>query len=947
MSVNIPKDPFSVDSSSASPSSHSPSTSPYSTSTKDSLEAASPEELMTRLTPGEKVNPELAIPQSPDTSILGAFRAWTEAARAFRDQLSASDSASLEARRKFSRLAALQAEEISKFIAEREAVLLKLQEEIKTMLGDFQKKMDEMQELAKKQQEKIDQINAGNGTEKHQYEKLLRAYEDYLSNLESIGAIDQGNGTFLIPTEPEDAKDQYNQFTKDYQQAVAKFNDYWKGRSQEINEYHTATTAYNQSVAEYNQALNDFIHQNNLSDELKKLGITLPQLVPASRRDLAGYQDWMEAPSTIITVPSFVSTYPPPAYVRSIAQAGPPPLPKLPSFSSFDSNLLYEGIYHRAYENEIAPFDQAIMQYNNYWSFITRQIENLGEDLSSDDLLNSKALVQQLLFPSSTPSKTSSSASSLAMQAMGIGNSHLQVILGQALLSEIVANSNLEALEGLSREEKETKINQLVDKILLLSVGILGNQSIQSLFPSLGIIAESLVSLPKDSPAFALLFAVSLSNRVQENIKQGISSEALQSLFSMNPEFDTLSTEDKNKLGASLNLGQLLIVGKLLEDNMGLQGLLHQILSSLLPAFDFQHMIPQAMQEVQQEHLEVQTRVKDHFVHQGYPEEAAQFLAQVGGELTQQGLLTPHLTANISEKTLNQPLLENSIKAALVIAHHPLPEAHAIASEAIQNTLSEGPYPSIKQFLTALDSHLTDLQVRNSSQIAKTAVVIPRAEPLVAAQSPSIQPIGMTSAPSDKPIAQTREARTEATLTTPPSDKPIAQTRGASTEAAPATPPLERPIIQTSGARTAATPAATPSSVPLQPASLSPNELTAILEKRTLQLLTPQLGFPLAKQISQEVTKTLFGEPQLRNRTEVASPYGWVNVLKDQLYHFNIENQEDWTNALHQTFKESIKTMESFYAFSLKLMDPAYHFIFASSLIYGDYGRKKAIDIPI
>lgn len=902
MSVNIPKDSHSTDhhslsSPSSPPAQKSQPTDSFQTINQDSVEVASKSELSKVSAAKEGAIPELKKPSpSNDSSILGAYRIYAEAMSAYQDQLGVSTQTDLEARNKFNRLAVAQAGELSKLIADKEAALERINEEIKKNLEELQKKIDEMLELAKKQQEAIDGINSGNGEEKKQYEELVRAYDDYVAKLKSIGAVDQGNGNFLIPDTPPEVKEKYNQITAEYQQAVSKFNDYWKGRSGAINKYNEAVTAYNQSVAEFNKAIHEFIIENNLSDFFKENGIPIPQLSPASRRNLSDYQHWIEAPSTIDTVPSTVFTYPPPTYARSIAQGGPPVLPNLPNFPHFNAQILYKGLYDNLYESEVASFDQAIIQYTSYWSFVARQtIQNLDEDLSSHALLNSKPLAQQLLFSSGTFSRQSSSSSgSLAMQALNLENPHLQSILGQALVKEIILHSNLKAVEELNGEEKEKKIAQLTDQVLILSVGLLGSQSLKALFPSLGMLSNHLASLPKDSPAFAILFAVSLSNRILEDVNQGVTAEALQTFLHATPELAALPVEDQAKLIASINLSQLLVVSKLLEDNLGLPGLVTQILPSLSSALNPHQMISQVKQENQQERLELHNRVKDQFVRQDYSKDQAQFLAQVAVELTQHGLLTPHLTSNISEKNLNRPLLENSVKAELVIARYSLQEAHTIAHEAVDRTLLDGPYSSTNQFRNALKSHLADFQVKNSPDIAIAAVLIPPTEEsLLQFTVPSVQPT-MESSPT-----------------------------------APAT--ADAPILK------------------ILPAKLSPAELISILEKRALQLLVPQLGTLLAKQISQEIAKTLFGNPNPDSRdvAQIKSPYALVHVIRDQLYHLNIEQNQNWAKAVTHLFKETIKTMESFYAFSLKLMDPAYLFVFASGIIYGDQGKKKAIDIPI
>lgn len=441
MSVNMPSNPFPNDSiANAAKSAETFQSS--SVSNGDTLEASSTNEL-NKLMASENPAPKLEGPQT-DTSIIGAYKIYAAAMSAYRKYFSASDNANLEASRKFSGLAVEQSNEFAYLIKQKEAAIAKLQEEIKGKLSELQKKIDEMKKLQKDHQKAIDEINSGNGLEKQQYEELIRAYDDYVAKMKSIGAIDLGNGNFLIPDDPnnpenaKNIKEKYNQFTKDYQKAVGKFNDYWKGRSDEINKYNAATTAYNQSVAEYNKAVNAFISENRLSDYFKEKGITIPLLEMADRRDLSGYQDRIHFPSLIHSVPSTIFTYPPPDYARSIGQAGPPALPKLNDFPSFNTQDLYSALYQIGYDSHIAPLDQALIQYPIFWSFaMSRNIHELAnKDLSSSEtLLNSKPLAHKLI-PSSSSSLglSSNSTSSLAMQALDMSIPHLQKILGQILI---------------------------------------------------------------------------------------------------------------------------------------------------------------------------------------------------------------------------------------------------------------------------------------------------------------------------------------------------------------------------------------------------------------------------------------------------------------------------------------------------------------------------------
>lgn len=970
MSMNIPKDPHPIQPPrvSSQPDEPSDSTGLISSSPKDSLTAARRDDPSLRLLPQANAAPQLEAPQV-SSSFSNSFRIWTEALRSFRNQLSASEFANLESRTKFSQLAVSQAEEFARLIKDKENAISKIQKEVAGKLEDLQKQLTEMQELQKKQQAEIDQINAGNGLEKEQYEKLQLSYEKYMSQLESIGVKDLGNGHFLIP---EDAKDQYNAFTSDYQKAVENFNTYWKGRSEQINKYNTSTAAYNNKVAEYNSALERFIKENHLSDYIQQNGIVIPKLVPASRRDISGYQERIDMPPLISSAPISISIHPLSANVQAIAQAGPSSLPRLPTFQPFDVQKLYHAMYKDAYETHISSIEQSLIQYTSYWSFMIQQ--NI-EGIDQESMLNSKALADRLLFPRV---RASASSESLTMQALGTDNPHLQVLIGQALLKEAIANAHIEAVDKLNQEEKEKMIAQLADQILLLSMGLLGNQSVQALFPSLGLISEILNSLPKDSPVIAILFAISLANRIQEDVGQGVNFGALQNYLNTIPELAGLSTEDKAKLGAALNLGQLLVAFKLLEENLGLHGLFELILPAISTDLIPPQLILKARQENQQEILGEQNRVKEHFINEGYSEEQAQFLAQMGVDLTEQGLLTPQMTSNISAKNVQQPLLTNSIKAELVLAHYSLEEASDIAHKVVSQTLSEGPFASAKQFRAALESHLTDLQVKNSPEIAMGAVLIPTGKTL---PTPSI-PFSPTPPPTSSPLRSTPSTESASvapassqsvrpTSTAQMPDQPASESPAVSPAASPSAASSVQPIASsatpisappTTAAQstapssplpqTTAEPSTSPTAEALTPpAPLSPRELMVHVEKQVLQLLVPQLGAPLAKQVSQEIAKTLFGtaNPEdLRDRDiPTPSPYALVNAIREQLHPLNIKHNQEWASAVTETFKESIKTMESFYAFSLKIMDPAYLYVFASGIIYGEQGKKKNIDIPI
>jgi hypothetical protein len=920
---------------SESPQTASPSTS--STSTKDSLETFSTDALNLSTQQASTI-PPLETPD--DHSLLSYFKKINAASRALRDQLIASDRVDQESRRISSRSAAASAIALSQLFETRKQAIENLDAEAKQAGDDIQKKLDEMRKETQQQQDRVDKIKKGDAEEEKRYERLNHAYDDYIQGLKSLGAEDQGNGNYSIP---EGAEDKYNALTQKYQQEVKDFNAYWKERETQIKEYNSATIAYNQSVATNNAYIDDLTNKYELSSPL-------PKQTGAELRDLSGYQDEMDAPSTISSTPAVVSTYPPPSYARTIGSSGPPSPPKLDAYSPPNAANLHDDIYKSLYKTEITPLDREIDAKYLSWSALYMQsLFTPKQDLVPEPLLNTKSLALRILPDAFIIPRDANIIGSrldqteIGMGASGLESSSLEAILGRALLKQALENSNLKLLKNEDPKSREQKIDLLADQLLLLSMELLKSQGLRALFPSLSIISQSLNALPKDSPVFAILFAVSLVNRTQEDAKQGTTTDALQVFLDGNPDLANLTEEDKAQLTAILNLGQLLVAAKLLEESLGLQGLLAQILPNLSPALDFTSLVSKADQESKQEITELNSQIKQRFIDQGYPEDKAQFLADVGSQLAKQGLLTPNATSVNSSHTFNEPLLIDSVKAALVLADYSLTQADSIAREAVSNSLIEGPYHSTKQFRTALESHLEDLGVHEkSTEIANQAVLIPPKEKSL--------DLLATSTTSSTGKVEASPPSTAAVEKSPPSTATVEKSTPST--GPEKTMPLESHledlgVAETSNLSASVATSSLSQTTPVQPPRLSLTQLMTILEKRSLQLLVPQLGAQVAKQVTEEIARTLFGtpNPDSRDVADVKSPYSLVNVIKDQLYHLHVEQNKEWANQVSEAFKETIKTMEDFYAFSLKLMDPAYLFVYSSNvgIIYGDQGNKRPI----
>ena len=753
----------------------------------------------------------------------------------------------------------------------------------------MQKIVEQMQQDTQEQKSRTDQINRGNELEKKQYQDLANAYDDYLKKLKAIGAVDRGDGTYSIP---EASKDKYNQITKEYQGSVDKFNTYWKGRQGELTDYNKATMAYNQRASENNQAINDLIEKYHLTDIFKEKGLPIPNQGRAPLRDLTGAPNQIDTPPLIDKGPATISLFPLNSFSRSIAASGPPALTAPPSVASLDIKIVYDSTYRALYDERIVQLDQEMSQIVLFWQF-TLNLRASQPDKIPDPFLNSKPLAQRILPEGSIaptkktePTPTASTGSMMPLMPMGVNDAHLAEILGRTLLKQAIESANLKALKDKNEQQKGQKIEELTDKILLFSIGLMGNQSLQSLLPSVSPISKSLASIPADSPIFALLFAISFANRIQEDANQGINKESLQTFLNGIPELRGLPEEDLAKLEAILNLGQLLVALKLVETTLGTPGLAAQLLIPLV-SVEPESVVLKGAEEMKQNQENVQQKVEETFIEQGYPKEAAAFLGKVAVQLVEQGSLTPAAPSIPHATSIHVPLFIDSIKAALVLAQIPLERADTIAHEVADTTLAETPFPSTKQLRSTLETHLLDRGIKEKApEIARQAVIVPPRER--ALEPPSL--------PLQEKVTAAATAAAEPPRPAMPTHKPL----------------------------------------------LSPTEIVKVLEKRSLQLLVPQLGVRVAKEVTEELAKMLFGDPQPDARTvaDVKAPYSLVNVIANQLYHLHLNQNKQWAEATTDSFKETIKTMESFNAFALKLMDPAYHLV-NIGIMYGDQDKKK------
>lgn len=1006
-------------------------------SEKDSLEKSySTNELNARFAVGTGQIPQLIAPKK-GVSFKDYLNKRSTTTLDLLHQLSASEAASLSMRRVSSQAAALQALALAEAMQERNQAIDGLQKSADAIAAELKTLLDEMEAQTKRQNELTTGVNAGNEEEKAQFEALSKAYDKYISDLKSIGAVDKGNGQYAIP---EESTEKFNEITKTYQQEVSKFNSYWDVRQKQLSDYNAATMAYNQNAEKNNKDLDALIKNNDLTGLQESEKISYQEM--AGTRDLSGYAKTIEAPETIKSTPATVNTFPPPSYVKTTGKSGPPRIVSLASYPPQKDKNYTTAIYNKLYESKIGPLDQQIAYQSELLNLLKmREIFHPVEDRSPQPSLNYKPLMQKLLPETEATlhvriDEKNATILHSAISSIKIEDPSLQEILGGSNLKNLVVEFN----PNLTTEQ----VDQIVDQLLVFSVSQLGNSSLHALFPGLELIYSSLLTLPQDSPALALLFSISFANRIQEMAELGLTEESLETFISKTPELSNLSKDQKTLLTSALNVGQLLVAGKLLETNLGLPGLMAKILPPLISDKPDAIQLKAAF-EVKQSRIEVVTKVENHFVDKGYPKETASYLAHTAVQIMEEGPSTPTVSAIPSPNSINVPLLKDSIKSSLLLTYgptYPIAQADEIANEIVDRALADGPYYTTNQFRTALESNLHDFGLKgNTVDIIRDAIIIlPKEialsmpivktviqieeEPLTnlesskeappiapAKETPSIstgtaplpsssvkdsptpsgasQPISPAPQPTPSrrtdttsplpppsfkstPLPKTAEPiPTESKSTPPPTAETISpaktETISLTEKHAPSSPtgtisptsptgtvsPTPKiglpPIGESVGPRISRTTTESPTIKPVQFESTSPitslsqTEVMTIVSKRVYQLLVPQFGTTLAKQVTEEIGKTLFGIPNPKSAADIASPFSLVGVLKNELYHRTAREDIEIAVTSHEDFKETIKETVNLNAFLLKLMDPLAVYTHIGLMYERNDGKQKNI----
>jgi hypothetical protein len=807
--------------------------------------------------------PKLVDPSSKKISISDYLLALSDALSGIKQQITASKEVDLDVRRNVSIELAMQSKEMGELITERSKAAEDMRNRIDSDLGKMNDHTNKMDRQTKNQQKAIDDLNKGNALEQKKNKELTDAYDKYIKDLESMGAVDKGNGFYEVPPE---SMDQYNASTKEYQKTVDDYNQYWSGRQKEIEKYNSGTVDYNKGAKENNGICDDFTDEYELS-----LEPPLGSQPAAAIRDISGTPKELKKPATITETPAVVQTFPPPKQTYDTAKSGVQPVPSI-SYTPVDLDVLREGMYQSQYDKFIAPFDNTIYSNVKFWSF-TQNLDQPDADQIDESVKTTRMLLKKL--QSKQIAEMIEKTSRNPLRSVSIDTPAVEKILAKSIIHQAILQTGIKLTEQQKAE--------ITDQLIVVSLGLLSNSSLNSLFPSLSVIASSLSSLPQDNPVLPLLFSVSLMNRVIETAQLGLTKDTLTVLIEEHPELANLTEDQVNQIAASMNIGLLLTAGKLLETQLGLRGLMPHLLLPILESqtnIDVKQLYNEALNENKQALVVIQKELAAHYSERGYPEESAQFLADIGVRVVNEE--HPQTTAFLpSSQNIDVPLLIDSLKANLLLVNGPiysLADADSTAKEAVEHTLSEGPFKTTSQLYHSLEKGLSDIGIKGQSAKAARSVII----------APSLTPATGVKPPLSK-------------------DRPVAAPPPKLTEnrEAKLTPSPQEPIA-----------------AEFQPL---PREQYALqLTKHVEQLAAPFLGATKARQIAEEVVQSLIGDlttasqPSEINHDELS----FVKALESQISTLREKSEQHYSKVIEEDFKETIKTSISFYAFSLKLMDP-------------------------
>lgn len=773
------------------------------------------------------------------------------------------------------------------------------------------------------QNTEADSLNSGNAQEASENQSLIDDYNTYIQAIIDLGGYSNGDGTYTLPAGATQAETdailaQYNQAASDYSSQVAAFNSYRDGRDQEIGAYNIAATSYNNSVTSYNNDLTGIITTYNLQQIVQdnQLSFMFGPLADSRDTSMNTSDPHADLPSTFTSLPAVITPPAIPSWVSSNTNVSNIPTMSSLSYTLLDAaqlQLLYDGIYSDLYNQNASGQQAAIDTQTIILGYQTIQdLLNPVQDYTPDPR-DFKPLHKRILpdaFIDSTKALTSvqrGGAGALTAQVTGIGSLKVARVFTQTAREQI-ANALL-VNQANPAVFSDTRLEQLADQFAAVPLNLIGQSSLEAVLPSLASAASQLSVLPPESPVFSTIFALSFLNRTQELVNSPIPQQTVEGFIAQTPELANLTETAQAQLTAQLtsllNLNLSLTATRLLLNKLGLIQLLPSVLSSLIPPEIVNLVRPALIQENQANQQELFSSIQNSFLKQGVQADKARFLAELGTQLAQAGLTSPTVSV-ISENTIRQDILTQSVQASLILSvpSLSLENAKQLSLLAVDQTLLNQAFNSSNQFIENLSNNLRALGINHATAntVAQEAIVIPST------------------------------VETEA----PP---PISSNRSQVTSGVTSDSIRRRNLDHL---------------LETLDSTLSEQKLVGILTRRTLQLLTPQVGADLAKAVSVEIARALFGQtnPDAADLSNVKSPFSLVNVVKAEIDRYRSTQDDHQSEKIASSFREFMKDNVQLDVFLEKLMRPQDVVLYstATGIIYGGHtpsNWKKSIDILV
>jgi hypothetical protein len=482
--------------------------------------------------------------------------------------------------------------------------------------------------------------------------------------------------------------------------------------------------------------------------------------------------------------------------------------------------------------------------------------------------------------------------------------------LGSGLVSAALNKDMLASmLEGSDPNLSVEALRELIKLLQTLIAGLLGASAKGAIPGALGTVTPSLASLapPPNSPTLTVVTGLSLLNRNLETVNSKDLPKAISSLIQKTPPLNDLTATQQGSLSTQLTgavaLTLLLVGAKILSEALGLPNLLAQLLGSIPSiAPDIANITsgPQPVGQVQGNQNVLNDLTKS-FAEKGFNPEDATFLATIGLANLQNRFLGPTATL-VTPQTTDIDLMTDSLAGQLLLNQGP--GLDVVSAQQQARTL-------INQALNSADS-LKASRVRD--ELIHTLI---------------------------QSGINTREAQIMASnvLIIPNQVIPTETTRAGDLAA------LQQPVTN-------------PQLAPVINPQLSTDEIAILVRQRTLELLAPEVGSQQAKVIADNLVESLIGPPLVSNKGTVlalAEPNSFIRQVKDSVQAIKGQNEKVYNEGVQAAFKEYIKPSVDLNPFLLKILDPAYFFLAAVSIINQQtktqfsvgQGRNSGVDIPI